>query len=524
MINILVVDDEPISADGISIYLQEHGEDMWAVRTAYNGLQALEIARQRVDILVSDIMMPGLDGFQVQEKIQEMWPMSRCIFLTSAQQIDYIQRAVRSEYIIDYVLKTESEDKILSAVKKAVTAQENAVHTQDILKKAEQDILKIRPVLQKELMLSLLRGEHISFSMERRLRELEFDFQAEQPVLLLLGQLGDESVTDGASDIQVYVLQNFLEKYLRPAYRFYMLSMSDRRIAVLLQNVNSYVRQDVRHVFSLIEAVQQTFRKAGGAVSFAVDDTYCSWEELSAHYHSLIAVLERNLFMDDVLVLRSTSDELPEHSPTEELHKARILLENGSFEEAASVIQLITMPYTIRGRIDLYRKLLKLLIATIDSREQAEHVYAKLHVPLLQTDESGWKNMQLEFVSIFRRLAGSENTPSKRMEQTVETVCRHVKENLSEDLSLVRLAELTDHSSTYLSRIFKEVKGIGYNDFVVECRMERAAYLLQDSKLKLTDIIEQVGYTSSSYFIRTFRRTFGMTPMEYRNRLKVKKQ
>lgn len=103
------------------------------------------------------------------------------------------------------------------------------------------------------------------------------------------------------------------------------------------------------------------------------------------------------------------------------------------------------------------------------------------------------------------------------MEQTIETVCRHVKENLKEDLSLVRLAELTDHSPTYLSRMFKEVKGVGYNDFVVACRMERAAYLLRESKLKLADIIEKVGYTSSSYFIRTFRRTFGMTPMEYRN-------
>lgn len=519
MINILVVDDEPISADGISIYLQEHGEDMWAVRTAYNGLQALEIARQRIDILVSDIVMPGLDGFQVQEKIREMWPMSRCIFLTSAHQINYIQRAIRGGYIVDYVLKTESEDKILNAVRKAVAAQEDAVHTQDILKKAEQDILKIRPVLQKELMLSLLRGEHIAFSMEHRFRELEFDFKAEQPVLLL-GQLGDDMATGGASDLQVFVLNDFLEKYLLPVYRFYMVSMSDHRIAVLLQNANPYDKQDVRHVFSLLEAVQQTFRKAGGAVSFAVDDAYCSWSELSAHYHSLIAVLERNLFMDDVLVLRNTSDELPEHSPAEELHKARILLENGRFEEAACVIQMINMPHTIRGRIDLYRKLLKLLIATIDSREQADQVYTKLHVPLLQTDENGWKNMQLEFVSIFRRLAVSENSPSKRMEQTVETVCSHVKENLGEDLSLVRLAELTDHSSTYLSRIFKEVKGIGYNDFVVECRMEQAAYLLHDSKLKLADIIEQVGYTSSSYFIRTFRRTFGMTPMEYRNRLR----
>ena len=41
MINILVVDDEPISADGISIYLQEHGEDMWVVRTAYNGFAGI---------------------------------------------------------------------------------------------------------------------------------------------------------------------------------------------------------------------------------------------------------------------------------------------------------------------------------------------------------------------------------------------------------------------------------------------------------------------------------------------------
>lgn len=517
MINILVVDDEPISADGISIYLQEHGEDNWAVRTAYNGIQALEIARQRIDILVTDIIMPGLDGFKVQEKIRQKWPMSRCIFLTSVQQIDYVQRAIRSGSVTDYVLKTESEEKILESVQKAVTDQENAIHTQDILEKAEQDILKIRPMLQKELLLSLLRGEYISFSIEKRFHELELELKVEQPVLLIIGQISDEAIAGGSSDIQFFILKSFMEKYFWPVYHFYIVSMSNQRIVILLQNAVLYDKQDVRHVFSLMEAVQQTFRKAGGTISFAVDDIYCSWNELSTHYHSLVAVLERNLFMDEVLVLRNATDELPEYSPTDELHKARVLLENGSYEEAATVLQMIEIPHTMRGRIDLYRKLLKLLIATIDSQEQAEHVYAKIHIPVLQTDDNGWKNTQSEFVSAFRRFAIAENTPSKRMEQTIETVCRHVKENLKDDLSLVRLAELTDHSPTYLSRMFKEVKGVGYNDFVVACRMERAAYLLRESKLKLTDIIEKVGYTSSSYFIRTFRRTFGMTPMEYRN-------
>lgn len=523
MINILVVDDEPISADGISIYLQEHGECSWVISTAYNGIQALELARQRVDILVSDIMMPSLDGFQVQEKIQQMWPLSRCVFLTCAQQIDYVQRAIRSESVTDYVLKTESEEKILDAVRKAIVSQENAIHTQDLLQKAEQDILKVRPLLQNELLLSLLHGEHISFSLEQRFRELELSFQARQPVLLLLGQIDDEPNSGRSADISGFVLNHIMEKYFWPAYRIHMVPMPGQKISILLQNITSGNR-DVRHVFSMMEAVQQTFRKAGGTVSFAVDDVYCRWEELSSHYDSLAAVLERNLFMDDALVLRSAADELPEHSPTEELYRVRILLENGSYEKASATLLEIKMPQTTRGRMELYRKLLKLLIAAIDVQEQAEAIYGSLHIPSLQLDENGWKNTQSEFAAIFRRFEMTENTPSRRMEQTIENVCSYVKANLADDLSLAHLADLTDHSPTYLSRMFKTVKGIGYNDFVIEKRMEQAAYLLRDTKLKLGEIAEQVGYTSSSYFIRTFRRAFGMTPTEYRNRMKNKRQ
>ena len=214
MINILVVDDEPISADGISIYLQERGETDWTVRTAYNGIQALEIARQRVDILVSDIRMPGLDGFQVQEKIREIWPMSRCVFLTSVQQMDYVQRAIRSGTAVDYVLKIEGEEVILDAVRKAADVQKNEIHTRELLQRAEEEIREVRPLLQKELILSLLRGTHLPFSLAERFRELEFFFRADQRVLLILGQVGDEPSSGGTPDISAFVLNNILEKLL----------------------------------------------------------------------------------------------------------------------------------------------------------------------------------------------------------------------------------------------------------------------------------------------------------------------
>ena len=69
MINILVVDDEPISADGIAIYLAEHGDMDWNVMTSYGGLLALNHIRQRVDILVTDVMMPVCDGFTLHERM-----------------------------------------------------------------------------------------------------------------------------------------------------------------------------------------------------------------------------------------------------------------------------------------------------------------------------------------------------------------------------------------------------------------------------------------------------------------------
>lgn len=522
MIHILVVDDEPISADGISIYLQEHGGKDWVVRTAYNGVQALETARQRVDILVTDIVMPGMDGFEVQEKVHSMWPMSRCIFLTSIQQIDFVQRAIRVGNITDYVLKTESTENILCAVQKAIADQEEMIHTQDILKKAQQDMIKVRPMLQKELIQSLLLGTHRAAAAKQRFQELGLEQWADWPVLLLLGQLGDGEISNGMTDMSVYVLNNIMEKYFWPAYRIYVVSVSDQRIAVLIQNAASPEEQNVRYVFSMMETVQQAFQKAGGMVSIAVDDGYCSWEELSAHYHALTAVLERNLRVEEALVLRGELDSLPEDSPTEELYKVHLLLENGNYEEAASMIQEIKIPHTIRGRISLYRKFLKLLVAAIDSQEQVERIYEGIRIPGLMTDDIGWRNMQSEMAAIFCRFATAENVSSKRMEQTIESVCRYVKENLAEDLSLIRLADMEDISPTYLSRMFKEVRGIGYNDFVVASRMERAACLLRETNLKLADIAGQVGYASSSYFIRTFRRTFEVTPAEYRKHSKGK--
>lgn len=87
--------------------------------------------------------------------------------------------------------------------------------------------------------------------------------------------------------------------------------------------------------------------------------------------------------------------------------------------------------------------------------------------------------------------------------------------------SLSELAEMMKYDVYWLSREIKKRTGKTYKELLQEKRMNQAVYLLSNSKLSVSDIIESVGYDNSSYFYRIFKEKYGMSPKEYRGR-KVK--
>ncbi|GAA0397234.1 response regulator transcription factor [Paenibacillus motobuensis] len=84
-ISILVADDEVEIADLISIHLEKEG---YHVITAYNGLEAMQVIQsQPVDLLILDIMMPKLDGYEVTRQVREQYNMP--IIFLSAKTSDF---------------------------------------------------------------------------------------------------------------------------------------------------------------------------------------------------------------------------------------------------------------------------------------------------------------------------------------------------------------------------------------------------------------------------------------------------
>jgi len=102
--------------------------------------------------------------------------------------------------------------------------------------------------------------------------------------------------------------------------------------------------------------------------------------------------------------------------------------------------------------------------------------------------------------------------------QIIGKVKQYLEENYRE-ASLEEAAVLVSLSPSYLSRIFKEKCGFGFQDYLTKVRMEKACELLGDIKYKSYDIAFYIGYDNPKNFSRAFKTYYGKSPKEFRGGL-----
>lgn len=105
-----------------------------------------------------------------------------------------------------------------------------------------------------------------------------------------------------------------------------------------------------------------------------------------------------------------------------------------------------------------------------------------------------------------------------KQKRVVGQVLEYVQQHYAEyDLSLDFVAaQFTTHPA-YLSRIIKQDLGIGYKEYLMELRMNKAKELLLDPRVSVADVCQKIGYANTSHFIKLFQKHTGMTPAKYRD-------
>lgn len=123
--------------------------------------------------------------------------------------------------------------------------------------------------------------------------------------------------------------------------------------------------------------------------------------------------------------------------------------------------------------------------------------------------------MGLLFLQLMHHTDRIHSTAQSMEQKLIFQVLKYIDENYR-DGELTELAALMGYDVPWLSRTIKRYLGRTYKELLQIKRLNQAAFLLQSTRLPITDICAAVGYDNTSYFHRIFREYYHMSPKEYR--------
>ena len=136
---------------------------------------------------------------------------------------------------------------------------------------------------------------------------------------------------------------------------------------------------------------------------------------------------------------------------------------------------------------------------------------------LATSAEGAWRaQLSAELKLLLLKLSESvdEHALPARM---VEALDDYIRENVHDEISNTELGAIFGYHPFYVSRMLKEKKGVTMRQYVIAYRFKAAKRMLELTDKSIGEIADECGFTDASYFAKTFKATFGITPKEYRN-------
>lgn len=281
--NLLVVDDEPAIAESIVRLLSTRLPLPVEVFCAYRGQKALEIlAANRIDLMVSDIRIPDINGLELLKQVNRRWPECRTIFLTGYPDFAYAYEAFR-QHAVGYILKTDDDQALLTAVQSALaqlSAQLSSA-ARPAVTRSEEDLVHAR-----RLFSSALTAQKGAL-FEEMLPLLGFTAPLRQLILLLSLVPGMERAQDEA------VLEAVARRYLPGLCRLLPINHPLTDGTLWLCQFDETPSQV--YLNGLLGTVQMAFSAGGKNVSFLIRYLDAESNDLPQLYRELHDQAEKRL-------------------------------------------------------------------------------------------------------------------------------------------------------------------------------------------------------------------------------------
>ena len=181
---------------------------------------------------------------------------------------------------------------------------------------------------------------------------------------------------------------------------------------------------------------------------------------------------------------------------------------------------VLDAPSAMRPLVDA---MIKELITTFASQSQRLHLYRfvpDVHSPLGAEQMICCYLEQFLILLLRQTSMGATGTSAEQFHKAFKTyltdrVTEYIQENLSGQLTVQQIADHFHYSRARLSALYKEATGVGINEAITNIKIQKAKELLRGSQKSITDISDELGFSSAQYFSYKFTKVVGIPPSKY---------
>ncbi len=509
MLNIIVVDDEERIRQGMVALIAKAERNYHISGCFSNGIEALKhIDSFPVDVVITDIKMPRMDGLALIERLRESKPELRCIVLSGFSDFEYARNAIRFG-VVDYLLKPVDKQELYNILLQVEQEAANRRKNNELLKEeaiksillGELEDQKIAHVVESYKMetnpqkytVLVIKASHssnalqiISYLKERDHAEREIVSLDNQMLALILCSDGNQG--DNIKWLRKMSKSIFMDLQQQvPGY--FSIGESTQ--------LNSYLEWN-RGYIEAKDACHYNFYTNGGNGGNVT--THAENAKYNLYGNEDIAIVLQKQF-------RSVLERMDVNGIGKCIHHIFTEIERCRLKYEEIIHLCDTILYTASKEVTGFsNEVIKKYGIRDHLMEQLKNMFTLNDLEYKLTDVI---NQTISAVEAGRYNSGN---------RTIEEVKQILEKEYHRVWELNEISERVHLNPSYLSKVFKEKTGETITEFLTSIRINKAKALLKNHmELKAYEVGEQVGYPDPVYFNKLFKKVVKLTPKEYKD-------
>jgi YesN/AraC family two-component response regulator len=512
MFKSLIVEDEKNIRDRLVQFFPWSEAGFHVIGSAENGEKAWEMIQSELpDVVLTDIMMPKMNGLELANKISEKYPKIKVVILSAFDDFSYAQQAISSNvkgYLLKPLLKKDFYEMMKKLADELQADKENK----------QKDI-----GMEERRVLSLLKGEQLNQKLmweASYYRVIIFSFEREMVKVMSLSLR--QSILDFVNNswLRLQIPAIFYGDHLtliitaeKPLSKINLLSKIESFSQALSERIQEIVEKNCTFVIGIgnmaknVQAINKSYNEAVYALSYNYfnpnKEIFYFQDVINEQKPTTSYEMEESLQKTKNAIIESILNKQTKQLPVNIQHYFEIV----PAVEGESVEKIRDISYEFVMLLFLKIKEKGFILPSVDQRQVLKKIHDLQSLNALQK----W----LEHVFV---LAAEDMKKTERQHdnQYIQITMQYVEDNYAEKITLQGMADRLFIHQAYFSTIFKRETGKNFVDFVNKVRIEKAEVLISTTDYSMNEISSFVGFQSHSYFNKVFKRMTGVSPLHYR--------